>query len=327
MGRQLYEAMGASDDPRGRYVIARVAEQELAGDGLLEFLYSPLPPVDRDMQIIYDALAAALDAGEVGTHASKELFATENNFFEYLKKESFTPTKTGNGEEPLLAAIIADSDTWSTEMTRRFTARLVYLERQAADIFAAREPDPSLRESSYTSLMGVSAHVLQSTTYKYPGFTFSPSTAPEGWIWRYIMPYELGFDLTEGDVLLTWQPTMALSTRNLLNIRASLGFAGGILRSSDDEFRENYLGLGVGYIRRTGFAGISSFGFTPTWYHTWSKPEIGKQDTAGGDIFVAFLKDRLRVGLGTRDFSDTSNNWFLILSLTDLPGLTYWLSR
>ena len=141
------------------------------------------------------------------------------------------------------------------------------------------------------------------------------------------MPYELGFDLAEGDVLFTWQPTMALSAKNLLNIRASLGFEGGILRSSSDELRENYLGLGIGYIRRTGSAGISSFGFTPTWYHTWSEPEVGKQDTAGGDIFVAFMKDRLRVGLGTRDFSDTKDNWFLILSLTDLPGLTYWLTR
>jgi len=327
MGVQLYDAMGVGDDPRGRYVIARVAEQESAGDGLFEFLYSPLPPVDRDMQIIHEALAAALEVGEVGRKPEKELFATENNFFEYLKKEGFIPTKTGNGEEPLLAAIIADPDTWATEMTRRFSARMVYLERQAADIFAAREPDPNLRENSYTSLMGISAHVLQSTTYKYPTSTFSPSTAPEGWIWRYIMPFEAGFDLAEGDVLLTWQPTMALSTNNLLNIRASLGFEGGILRSGSDELRENYLGLGVGYIRRTGSAGISSFGFTPTWYHTWSEPEVGKQDTAGGDIFVAFLKDRLRVGLGSRDFSDTNNNWFLTLSLTDLPGLTYWLTR
>jgi hypothetical protein len=327
MGRQLYDAMGTSDDPRGRYVIARVAEQEFAGDGLLEFLYSPLPPVDRDMQIIHDALTAALDAGEVVTDASKEFFATENNFFEYLKKENFTPTKTGDGEEPLLAAIIASPDTWATEMTRRVTARLVYLERQAADIFAAREPDPSLRESSYTLLMGVSAHVMQSTTYKYPEFTFSPSTAPEDWIWRYIMPYELGFGLSEGDILLTWQPTMALSANNLLNVRASLGFAGGLLRSSEDESREDYLALGVGYIRRPGLAGVSSFGFSPTWYHSWDQPQVGKQDTAGGDIFVAFLKDRLRLSLGTRDFSDTRNNWFFGLSLTDLPGLTYWLTR
>ncbi|RLA10672.1 MAG: hypothetical protein DRQ59_11405, partial [Gammaproteobacteria bacterium] len=327
MGELLYHAMGVADDPRGRYVFARIAEQESGGDGQFEFSYSPLPPVDRDMQIIHDALAVALEAGEVGTKTDKKLFATENHFFEYLKTENFTPARTGNGDEPLLAAIIADPDTWSTEMTRRFTARLVYLERQAADIYAAREPDPELRENSYTPLMGTTAHILQSATYKYPGFTFSPSTAPEDWVWRYIMPYEFGFDLGEGDILFTWQPTMALSTNNLLNVRASLGFEGGILRSSSDEFRENYLGLGVGYMRRTGSAGVSSFGFTPTWYHTWSQPEIGKQNSAGGDVFVGFLKDRLRVGLGTRDFSDTSNNWFLLLSITDLPGMTYWLTR
>jgi hypothetical protein len=327
MGRQFYDAVGIGGDPRGRYVFARIAEQEFVRDGLFESFYSPLPPVDLDMQIIHDGLAAALEAGEVNIHADKEFFAAENSFFEYLKTHNFTPTKTEDGAEPLLAEIISDPDTWATEMTRRISARLVYLERQAADIFAAREPNPDLREQSYTPLMGATAHLLQSATYKYPAFTFSPSTAPEDWIWRNIMPYELGFDFTEGDVLLTWQPTLALSTDNLLNLRASLGFAGGLFRSSADEFRENYLALGLGYIRRTGFASISSLGFTPTWYHSWHQPEIGSQNSVGGDIFVGFLKDRLRLGLGTRDFGDFDNSWFLILSLTDLPGLTYWLTR
>ena len=122
-------------------------------------------------------------------------------------------------------------------------------------------------------------------------------------------------------------PTMALSANNLLNVRASLGFEGGLFESSEDELREDYLALGVGYIRRTGSAGVSSYGFTPTWYHAWSEPAVGDQDTAGGDIFVAFMEDRLRVGLGARDFSDASDTWFLTLSLVDVPGLTYWLTR
>ncbi|MCZ6797647.1 MAG: hypothetical protein O7D36_06835, partial [Gammaproteobacteria bacterium] len=79
------------------------------------------------------------------------------------------------------------------------------------------------------------------------------------------------------------------------------------------------LALGLGYIRRTGFASISSLGFTPTWYHSWHQPGIGDQNTVGGDIFVGFLKDRLRLGLGTRDFADFENKWFLTLSFTDLP--------
>ena len=327
LGRQFYDAVGVGDDTRGRYVFARIAEQEFAKDELFRFSYSPSPPADRDMQIIHNGLTAALEAGEVGNNKDKELFASENSFFNYLKTENFTPTGTGDGTEPLLTQIIADPDTWATEMSRRVSARLVYLERQAADIYTAREPDPSLRANSYTPLMGIAAHLLQSATYKYPGFTFSPSTAPEDWIWRNIMPYELGFDISEGDILATWQPTLAMSSNNLLNIRASLGFAGGLFESSADQRRENYLGLGLGYIRRTKSAMVSSFGITPTWYHSWEKPIIGEQNTVGGDIHVSFLKDRLRVGLGTRDFNDFDEHFILTFSILDLPGTAYWLTR
>jgi predicted acylesterase/phospholipase RssA len=327
IGIQLYDAVGVGDVTRGRYVFARLAEREHSKNNLFEFSYSPLPPADRDMQIIYDGLVTALAAGEGSKAGDKKFFAAENSFFEFLQAENFTPTKTEDGVEPLLAQIIADPDTWATEMTRRFSARLVFLERQAADIFAAREPDPSLREPSYTPLMGITAHVLQSSTYKYPEFTFSPSTAPEDWIWRYIMPYELGFDVSEGDLITTWQPTLAISSNNLLNIRASLGFTGGFFETTVDENRENYVGLGIGYIRRTQSATISSFGITPTWYHAWNQPRIGEQDTVGADIHVSFLKDRLRVGLGTRDFNDSDNHVILTLSISDLPGATYWLTR
>jgi len=327
LGKVFYEALGVGDDPRGSYVIARIAEEELARKQLLRFSYTPYVGVNSDMQIIHDGLAKALEEVKRGSSRDRQVFATENIFFAYLKENNFTPTKLADGTEPLLAQIIADPDTWGTEMTRRITTRLTHLERQAADIFAAREPDSSLRSHSYTALMGASAHILQSATYKYPGFTFSPSTAPEDWAWRYIIPYELGFDLVEGDMLITWQPTLAISANNLLNIRASLGFAGGLFENSVDAERENYLGLGIGYIHRTESATISSFGFTPTWYRTWDQPEIGEQTSFGGNIHMSFLKDRLRVGLGARDFDNFDNSWFLTLGISDLPGATYWLTR
>jgi len=326
-GRQFYDAVGVGDDARGRYVFARIAAQEFTSNDVFEFSYSPFPPVDRDMQIIHDGLATALEAGEKSIKGSKAFFATEDNFFAYLKAENFTPTSSEDGTEPLLVQIIDDPDTWETEMTRRISARMVYLERQAANIFAAREPDPGLRKFSYTPLMGATAHLLQSTTYKYPGFTFSPSTAADDWIWRNFIPYELGFDILEGDILATWQPTVAMSSNSLVNMRVGLGFAGGLFRSSSDERRENYFALGLGYIRRTESATISSVGFTPTLYHSWDQPKIGEQTTFGGDIHVSFLKDRLRMGLGARDFSDFDNTWFLTFSILDLPGATYWLTR
>ena len=327
LGEQLYNALNIDNDARGRYVFARLAEREFAKEIRFGFAYSPLPPPDRDMQIIHEALAKALDAGEHLDENEENVFFTEDAFFEHLKAEGFVPTKTAGDEESLLAQIMNDPEQWPTELTRRMTARLVYLERQAADIYAAREPDPDKRESSYTEFMGATAHLLQTATYKYPSFTFSPSTAPEDWIWRYVMPYELGWDLVEGDILLTWQPTMALSDNNLLDLRVTVGYAGGLFRSSSTRNRKNYFALGLGYIRRTGSGMISSFGITPTWYHDWSEPELGQQDSAGGDIHVSFMKDRLRVGLGTRDVRNFNDEWFLTVGLTDLPGMTYWLTR
>jgi len=47
----------------------------------------------------------------------------------------------------------------------------------------------------------------------------------------------------------------------------------------------------------------------------------------GGEIHVSFLKDRLRVGLGTRDFNDFDEHFILTFSIMDLPGATYWLTR
>ena len=322
----LYGIAEIGGDPRGRYVFARLAEREFGQEKLLTFSYLPAPEPDRDMQIIHDGLSKALEAGEQ-KEEDGNIFATEDTFFEYLSAEKFVPTQTVSGGTPLLAEIMKDPNKWPTELTRRLTSRLVYLESQAAKIYAEREPDPEKRESSYAALMGANAFILQSATYKNPTFTFAPSTAPDGWIWRYVIPYEVDIDMVEGDLLFTWQPTLAITDNNLVAVRASLGFAGGLFKSSSSRERENYLGLGLGYIRRTGSVKISSFGFTPTWYHNWTEPDVGDQNTFGGDVNVSFLADRLRVGVGSRDFTNFNDAWFLTLGFTDLPGAIYWLTR
>lgn len=326
LGQQVFEAMGIDQSRRAHYVFARLAEREFGEDGLFSFSYQPSPAVDRDMQIIHDALLKALEAGEEADE-DKGAFVTESVFFEYLKSQNFTPSQPTDGSEPLLAEIIADPAQWPTELTRRFTARLVHLERQAADLYAEREPDPELREKSYTMLMGTTAHLLQTATYKYPAFTFSPSTAPEEWIWRYVIPYELAWDLVEGDILTMWQPTMSLTEKNLVHMRAGFGFAGGIFKSSANSERNDYFLLGLGYTRRTESAFLSSFGVTPIWYHKWRKPTTGSQDTLGGEIFVSLLKDRLRIAWGSRNLTDFSDESFLSFGFMDMPGLLYWLSR
>ena len=326
--KDILSVIGIDDDPRGRYVFARLAQWEFGKQDAMRFAYKTLPEEDRDMRIIFDGLIKTLEAGERSDTEEKGLFFTENAFFLHLNKEGFEPTPTVDGSTPLLALIIADPSNWSSELTRRATTRFVHLERQAKEIYAAREPDPTLRESSHTAVMGATAFSLQSTTFNYPDFTFAPSTAPENWVWRNIIPYEIAFDLRDNDVIFTWQPTWSLSRYDLLSVRASLGLAGGVIETDTGvREREDYGALGLSYTRRTTSATVSSWGLTPTWYHRWDELVTGDQDTAGGHVHVSFFKDRLRLGLGVRNFNDAEDTWFFTVGITDIPGLSYWLTR
>lgn len=324
--RQVYKILGVETDSKARAVVAMLSRDEFGGTGLLGFAYDPMPTEDRDMRIIHDALAKALEAGHGGSGDRQNAFGVEVEFFQHLRAEGFTPTVIAAGQEPLLAQIMADPDFWSTELVRRMTDRLVYLERQAEEVYKAREPDPAKREESHTTMMGATAYVLQTGTYKYPRFAWAPSTAPKGWGWRGVIPYEVALDTVDGDLLLTWQPTWSVSPKDNLSIRGSIGLTGGVLKSSALEDRENYLSLGLDYTRlRSGT--LSGLGFTPGWYHTFRKPNTGNQDGFGFDVHAGFFKNRLRIGLGTRDVTEASDNWFLTLGVADLPGITYWLTR
>lgn len=325
--KRIYENIGLESSARGRYVFALLAKRELQPRGAGRFAYEPMPPVDRDMQIIHEGLDKSLQAGSLSAEAQAGVFVVEQEFFEHLRAEGFDPTPTGDGEEPLLTQIMAEPDFWATELTRRFSSRLVYLEQQAEEVFTEREPDPEQRQAAQTGLMGAAALTLQTVTYKYPSFAWAPSTAPKDWVWRNVIPYEVAFDFADGDLLLLWNPTWRLSSRNNLGFRTGFAFAGGVFDSSASRNRENYFTLGVDYTRLTGSTGLSGWGVTPAWFHNWNKPEVGDQDTFGFDVHVGFLKNRLRVSLGARDVNELSDTWFLTLGLADLPGITYWLSR
>lgn len=325
--RELYGQLGIARDARGRYVFARLARAEFESTGHLRYAYEPMPPEERDMRIIYEGLAKTLEAGYLSEAASQSAFFVENVFFNHLKSAGFVPTPTADGREPLLVQVMRDPQQWEYELVRRATSRLVQLEQDARRIFVAREPDPAKRETSLVGVMGASSHVLRSATYKYPEFTFAPSTAPEEWWWRNVIPYELGLDTVEGDVLIVWQPTWSLAPDSLLALRGGFGFSRGFLDSTGEQERGNYALLGPELNRLTGRQLLSSWGAMAGVYHVFDKPLSGKRDTLGGDLHVGLFKDRVRVALGSRDLEAARDSWFLILGLTDLPGLTYWLTR
>lgn len=327
LSEQLYRLIGVADNPRSRHIFAMMARQEFGGEGGLRYAYAPMPPEDRDMRIIFEGLDREPGMPGRGDLPTEELLSTEQAFFEHLKAEGFTPTPSPEGETSLLTLIMDDPEYWAHELVSRVTNRLVYLEQQADAIYQAREPDPEKRDQANSTLMGAGALTLRTATYKYPYFIFSPSTAPESWIWRNIIPYETSFDFMDGDVVFYWQPTWNFNRINA-GLRLGLGFTGGLFNSNADENRENYGVLGLDLTRIEKNALFSGWGITPAVYHNWTNPEDADQTTFGLDVHVNFIKNRVRVSLGARDIiNDANDTVFLTIGIADLPGLIYWMSR
>jgi len=328
VSQRAFETLELGNDPKGKYVFALLAQDEFATKNLLQFSYNPMPEKNQDMYIIHEGLRKTHEAGAITVDERTTAFHVEKIFFDYLKQQGFKPTPTQEGEQPLLAQIMDDPDQWSYELVSRITNRLVYLEQQADQVFQARESDPEKREHAYPGIMGAGSYILRTANYKYPQFAFSPSTAPDHWFWRNLIPYEFGLDLAEGDLQLTWQPTWSLSKKSKLGIRGTISIAGGLLNSAEVAAdRKDYVSLGLDYSRLTRSGLVSSWGLTPYWFHTIKEPAIAKQDTFGADFHVGLLENRLRIGLGARDVNDMGDTWFLVVGITDIPGLVYWLTR
>ena len=327
LSEQLYRLIGVADNPKSRYLFALMAKREFGPQGQLRYAYDPMPPEDRDIRIIYQGLEKSVLAYRQDRQGSEDLLPIEHEFFDYLKAEDFEPTSTGAGDASLLALIMDDPDYWSNELVNRATGRLVRLEELAERIYQAREPDPSKREKASPALMGAGALTLRTATYKFPRFTFSPSTAPQTWLWRNVIPYEASFDFADGDMLFLWQPTWNFNRLNA-GIRFGVGFTGGVINSNADKRRENYGLIGLDLTQIETGSIFSGWGVTPAVYHNWKAPDVGYQTTFGVDVHAYLFKNRVRIGLGARDIVDAADDTiFFTVGFTDLPGLVYWLSR
>ncbi|MBW1889462.1 MAG: patatin-like phospholipase family protein [Deltaproteobacteria bacterium] len=325
MSEEFYRLMGVVDNPKAKYVFALMAKREYGKKERLKYAYDPMPTEDRDMRIIYEGLETVLITARGSKR--KGLLPTEREFFEHLKAEQFEPTPPPGGGKSLLTLIIDDPEYWSYELVNRSTSRMVYLETLAEDIYRAREPDPDKRVKANTALMGAGALALRTAAYKYPKFAFSPSTAPESWFWRNIIPYEIDFDLADGDMLLFWQPTMNFKTTNA-SIRLGLGFTGGLGNRHSVENRENYGVIGLDLTRIVNTWIFSGWGVTPALFHDWQEPAVGNQTSFGFDVHANLFKNRIRIGLGARDaIENAEDTIFLTIGIADLPGLAYWMSR
>jgi len=177
------------------------------------------------------------------------------------------------------------------------------------------------------ALMGAAALALQSATYTSPSFTFAPSTSPQGWGWRNVIPNELAFDFGSNDLIVAWQPTIALDRRTHFGFRTGFGVARGLARTGDSEADDSYFTVGLDWSRLAQGKAVSSWGVTPAYFHTFNSEAVTRQNSLGFDVRLALLKNRFRIGLCARDVNDVGDTWFVLFGISDVPGAVYWLTR
>jgi hypothetical protein len=327
VAERAHRRLGVADHPRARYVFALTAKRSFEDTGALRFAWDPMPEVDRNMLIIHEGLERTLEAGRPLPDPTERSVSVEEEFFTTLRDEGFVPTPNADGSEPLLAQIMEDPEYWSAVLIRRATSRLVLLEQQAKALYEEQEPDPAKRSSASPTLMGTAAYVLQSSSYRYPGFTFAPSVAPPSWGWRNVIPFELAFDFASNDIVLSWQPTISLDRHNNLGFRLGLGLSRGLVTSDPAEEDDSFASFGLDYTHLTSGSMLSSWGFSPIYFYTFDETAVANQSSLGVGVHFGFLKNRLRISAGLRDVSETDDSFFVLFGLADLPGAIYWLTR
>ena len=233
-----------------------------------------------------------------------EMFLTklkENDYIQYIDKKNVL----------MLSIINADPDQgehWAKDMVVRMSERLVHLEQKQP----LRLP------------IGVAAFIAQDEFHDEGDSYMSRTTAPTdiaSWWW----PYSFDIDVRNGGGTLSWEPGIRLGREWNAELKISPMHHN---RFTDKEIFFSQLDLFL--VRKVHFGAVSSLAIGPTFTYTWKQWPDSQRSNIGASIYIGFFKDRLRLTLGQRtdgasylDFpGDTA---YFYISVTDLPGIYYWL--
>ncbi len=243
---------------------------------------------------------------------------TELSFDDFIR-ELFARGYDINESSPFMRRIYRlrdrDSSTWYYPLTSRISRRLLELERNEQAVIKGGEV---IRGSLGLAALAAHSYFQEENTHITPR-----SAAPE-YSWETLLPYELGVDLRNGGPMVAWQPSLTFGPSWALDSRVTPLF---LNRYANNDILFAQYDLFLSY-RRNGL--ISSMGIGPTLTYTWSDWPGHPRTALGSSIYLGFMQDKLRLSAGTRGGSEVDfpgNSVYLSLSITDIPGMVYWLRR
>ena len=219
--------------------------------------------------------------------------------------------------------------TWYYPVTSVVIPELVRLQRDDTAIRAEVGVKPGPGAGVIAPALAISGLIAESIGEDPGGWqwenTSVPARASGRWRWLARLLFsELATDTVNGGVAAFWNPGWRFENGFGIDLRVA-PYQHHSVDGGNVEFSE------VALLGRYRFRNplITSFGFGPSWSHTWND-EVGTSDNLGAAASLGLVGDKLKLTYGVRSFSDgefAGYDNYLYLGLNDVPGITYWLTQ
>ena len=287
----------------------RFQEQGSAWRWLNNPTYFAAQPAEGNMPIIFTALTHNFDDSSDTIYEEPKF----TGFIRMLFENGYDTSHSSQFMKRIYRLRDKDPKTWYYPLTSRISERLLALEQESNDQYAP----------AVTGAMGFGAFAVHSYITDEESKLLIRSAAPAD-TWLNWLPYEIGADYRNGGLVVSWLPGIDLSEKVSLDLKLTPvhlnRFAGNSIWFSQANLFLSY--------RRKGF--FSSFGAGPTWTYTWKDWPGSARHNLGASVYIAVLQDKLRFTVGKRDFNGdgfAGESDFLYISVTDIPGFFYWLTK
>lgn len=299
---ELHTKLELSSDPKASYLFALLYQQEFCDDRNLDTLcYQSMPDNNNSLHVLHQAM-----------HESTNL-----DFNTFLK--SLHPHRYAFKDASLHKMMLADN-LWYIDYAKSITDRMQNLE------------ESSDQDTEQTKLIALTSYIINSVDVTEDDFVWAISSAPSHKNrWVYLIPDDIGFDVSQSGAVITyrgkWDPWI-----DQIYPEAEVSFH----IVSDITSRNNYAHAGLNLRTRvSGIFGlpISSAGAGYGYYkdYTASLDSWSWEDTetnGRANINIGIFADKFRLTYGQKIHGskrERDDSHMIILSLTDIKGLLYWL--
>jgi hypothetical protein len=217
-----------------------------------------------------------------------------------------------------LREALSDRESWTAHFAGKLVDRAAAAEMDSAERLHRPVPGVLVTGVRLGQLWARRAHSLSAA----PALDLDQSTIPAPSqagspgglaIAAHLVPYRVSLDVVHGGIALSWfEPALRLSRWFAIETIADAVEVEGSGRISST----------IGLLPTVRIGDIS-IGAGSSWNFRWNGDPVTAPGLAGR---LAWLQERLAVSAGVRSLSPGRREGFVMLSVSDLNGLAYWLA-